>query len=261
MWVSENQPAEIGHMVELSIGTWRVTIRRTDPETTDLAHMYDAAAWLWHPIVNLLGYSRTYTNLFAKLANDGWLEYLQNGAKVLDGGIGTGAFSMALAKIVPDALEIHGIDIAPRMLARARDNLRRLGRPGLTVHLRYGNVDSLPYQEDGFDMVMSAHMLEHSANPSESIKKMARVLRVGAPLLIVTTRANRISALHGLRWRYRSIESQQLQQWMCQAGLRDVRRYALDCGLSLPGPLSEAYIGRKITDSYATESHLKEIIT
>lgn len=248
-------------MVELSIGTWRVTIQRTTPETTDLARMYDAASWLWHPIVGLLGYSRIYTNLFAELANDGWLECLRDGAKVLDGGIGTGAFSMALAKAIPDTLEIHGIDIAPRMLARARDNLQRLGRSGLTAQLCYGNVDCLPYPGGDFDMVMSAHMLEHSTNPSETIREMARVLRVGAPLLIVTTRANRISALHSLRWRYQSIESQQLRQWMCQAGLYDVRSYSLDGGLSLPGPLSEAYIGRKITGSYATESHPKEIIT
>lgn len=234
-------------MVELSIGTWRVTIRRTAPQTADLARMYDAASWLWHPILMLLGYSRTYARLFAELASDGWLGCLRDGAKVLDGGIGTGAFSMALAKTIPNALEIHGMDIAPRMLARARGNFQRLGRSGLTAQLRYGNVDCLPYAEGDFDMVMSAHMLEHSANPSGTIREMARVLRVGAPLLIVTTRANRISTLHGLRWRYRSVESQQLRQWMQQAGLCDVRRYALDGGLSLPGPLSEAYIGRKIT--------------
>lgn len=242
-------------MLELSIGTWRVTVQRTVPAAMDLARMYDAAAWLWHPILMLLGYSRAYARLFAELASDGWLESLRDGAKVLDGGIGTAAFSMALAKTIPDALEIHGIDIAPRMLARARDNLQR---SGLAAQLRYGNVDSLPYAEGDFDMVMSAHMLEHNSNPSGTIREMARVLRVGAPLLIVTTRANRISALHGLRWRYRSIDSQQLQQWMYQAGLCDVQRYALDGGLSLPGPLSEAYIGRKIVGDAqrASEHHL-----
>ncbi|HEY3326690.1 MAG TPA: class I SAM-dependent methyltransferase [Novimethylophilus sp.] len=245
-------------MLELSIGTWRVTIRRTVPQTTDLARMYDAAAWLWHPILGLLGYSRAYARLFAELASDGWLGCLRDGAKVLDGGIGTGAFSMALTKTIPNALEIHGMDIAPRMLARARDNLRR---SGLTAQLRYGNVDCLPYAEGDFDMVMSAHMLEHSTNPSETVREMARVLRAGAPLLIVTTRADRISALHGLRWRYRSVESQQLRQWMYQAGLCDVRCYALDGGLSLPGPLSEAYIGRKITGGRAIASHPKEINT
>jgi len=137
-------------MLELSIGTWRVTVRRTAPETTDLARIYDTASWLWHPIVSLLGYSRTYTSLFAKLANDGWLECLQDGAKVLDGGIGTAAFSVALAKTIPNALEIHGIDIAPRMLARARENLQRLGRSGLTAQLHHGNSGSRYFCESLF---------------------------------------------------------------------------------------------------------------
>ncbi len=231
-------------MVELSIGTWRVTIQRTVPETTDLARMYDAAAWLWHPVVSLLGYSRSYMNLFSELANDGNLECLPDGAMVLDAGIGSAAFSMAFAQIVPRALEIHGIDIAPRMLSKARANLRRLARSELTTQLRYGDANCLPYPAGNFDMVMSAHMLEYSHNPSQTIKEMARVLRVGATMLIVTTRVNRINGWHGLRWRYRSLESQQLQYWMQQAGLCDIRRYPLG-GLSLPGLLSAAYIGRK----------------
>ena len=236
-----------GNRVELSVGTWRVVIQRTVPGTVDLARMYDGASWLWHPVMNLLGHPRAYTNLFNRLAADGWLECLPQGAKVLDGGIGTAAFSLALAKAIPfGALEIHGIDISPRMLARARHNLRRLGHAGITAQLRYGNADCLPYPAGDFDMVMSAHMLEHSSDPSATLGEMARVLRAGAPLLIVTTRADRVSAWHGLRWRYRSIESQQLQHWLHLAGLCDVRRYALGGSLRVPGPASEAYIGRKM---------------
>lgn len=232
-------------MVEWSIGTWRVSIRRTLPETTDLTHMYDTASRFWHPIMRLLGYSRIYRALFAKLANDGWLECLQNSAKVLDGGIGTGAFSMALAEVIPDSLEIYGIDIASRMLGKAQGNLQFLGRSNVTVHLLCCNINCLPYAEGDFDMVMSAHMLEHCVNPFETVREMVRVLKVGQPLLIVTTRASQISAVHGLRWRYRSIDSRQLQQWMCLAGLRDVQRYALKGNILLPGPSSETFIGWK----------------
>lgn len=232
-------------MIELSIGTWRVSIRRTTPEIMDVARMYDSAAWLWHPILSLLGYTRAYKNLFNALRADGWLRCLPDGAKALDGGIGTAALSTALAKTTPCVREIHGIDIAPRMLARARDKLRLLGRPDLTTQLRHGDIDCLPYPASEFDMVMSAHLLEHSSDPSETIREMARVLRVGGPFLMITASPNVISALHGLRWRYRAVESQQLHQWMRQAGLSDVRRYALGRGWLLPGSLSEAHIGWK----------------
>jgi ubiquinone/menaquinone biosynthesis C-methylase UbiE len=232
-------------MVELSFGTWRVSIRRTTPDITDVARMYDEAAWHWHPIVSLLGYARAYENLFEALAADGWLRRLPEGAKALDAGVGAAALSIALAKTAPYVREIHGVDIAPRMLAQAREKLRRLRRPELIVQLRYGDVDSLPYQAGDFDMVMSAHVLEYSFDPSKTVREMARVLRGGAPLLMVTTRANGLSAWHGLRWRYRPIESQQLQQWMCDAGLSDIRRYTLEGGPFLPGSLSEAHIGWK----------------
>lgn len=231
-------------MVELSIGTWRVSIRRTTPKIEDIASMYNAA-WLWHPIVSLLGYARAYENLFDTLADEGWLRYLPDGAKAFDGGIGTGALSIALAKTTRCVREIHGVDVAPRMLARARENLRRSRRPGLTAELRYGDVDHLPYTGGEFDMVMSAHMLEYSPDPSATLREMTRVLRAGGALLTVTTHASRISALHGLRWRYGPIESQQLQQWMREAGLSDIRRYALGARSLLPGSLGEAHIGWK----------------
>lgn len=147
--------------------------------------MYDDAAWLWHSIVSLLGYNHAYKDLFDALAADGWLRGLAHGAKALDGGIGTAALSIALAKTMPCVREIHGIDIAPRMLARARDELQLLARPDLTTQLHHGDVDQLPYPACEFDMVMSAHLLEHSSDPSETVRQMVRVLRVGGPFLML----------------------------------------------------------------------------
>lgn len=245
-------------MVDLSFGTWRISIQRTVPDIDDIGRMYDKSAWLWHPIISLLGYARAYERLFGALAADECFRKFPDGAKVLDCGIGTAALSIALVKSTPCLHEIHGVDIAPRMLARAREKLARLQRPELTALLRYGEIDRLPYPVGAFDMVMSAHLLEYSSNPSKTVREMARVLRIGAPLLMVTTRANGISALHGLRWRYRPIESQQLRQWMRQAGLNDVRRYTLDGGSFLPGSLSEAHIGWKNSGWIAVERRLQE---
>jgi ubiquinone/menaquinone biosynthesis C-methylase UbiE len=230
---------------KLSIGTWCVTIQRSTPDTQDIARMYDDASKRWQPIMKILGCSRSYIALFKQLKNDGWLDHLHGGAKILDCGIGTAEFSIALAKSIHGNLNIHGIDIAPRMLAQARNNLSHFEREGLTMELHCSDVGSLTYSADEFDVVMSAHMLEHNPNPSETIREMARVLKSGSPLLIVTTCIDQISSLHSLRWRYRPIESLQLLQWMRDAGLRDVKKYPLDNNSIIPSPMSEAYIGRK----------------
>lgn len=242
---SQTERGAVSGMLELTIGSWRVTISRAPPAPAALAQMYDNVAWRWHAIVSLLGYARAYEKLFNKLENDGWLMRLREGAKTLDAGIGAATLSMAAAKAIPYSHEIHGVDISARMLACARNNLRRVRHAGLTAQLRYADANCLPYQDNYFDMVMSAHALEHVPNPAQVIKEMTRVLAVSAPLLIICARTNRTSALHGLRWRYRPIETQQLVRWMSEAGLRGVRRYALGEGLALPGLLSEAYVSYK----------------
>lgn len=240
-----NRQTEIIDMFNPPIDAWRLDAGRSLPQPTDLARLYDKTAWRWQPSVDMLGYTRAYINLFAELAKDKWMERLGNGARVLDGGIGTAALSTALLNTHPNAYEIHGVDISQRMLEQARKNLDRLRHLGHTAQLRCDEIDNLSSSGESFDMVMSAHLLEHSRDPARTIDEMTCVLHLGAPLLIVTTRANRTNALHGRRWGYHSIEAPQLRQWMQQAGLSDVRSYALGGALSLPGLLSEAFIGRK----------------
>jgi len=245
MEANEPSPARLASAIELSFGSWRLTLGRSLPALPDIARLYDQSAWRWHPCLGLLGYAGAYARLFESLAGDGWLNGLGAQARVLDGGIGTGALSAALARAVPGAVEIHGVDISPRMLAWARRHLGCLRRPELKLELRHGDIGGLHYAAGKFDLVMSAHAIEHSRTPWQTVAEMARVLRGGAPLLLVTTRQRRGRALHALRWRYRALDAPQLAQWMTEAGLCDIRRYALDAKWSLAGQGSVAYIGRK----------------
>ena len=89
---------------------------KTDSE---LAAIYDAAAEHWHDKLGLLGYPQAYEDLFERLLADGTLRSLQDGGRVLDFGVGTGAFSFALAEKVAAPLRIEGVDLSPSMLLRA----------------------------------------------------------------------------------------------------------------------------------------------
>lgn len=232
-------------LIEWSIGSWRIRVERLLPAPARVALGYDRAAWRWHPIITALGYGRAYMQLLKRLESDGWLHHVGKGGKVLDAGVGTAALSAALANVAPLTREIHGIDLSPRMLARARATLSQLRSSAPATQMRYGDVNDLPYPSEQFDMVMSAHLLEHSAEPARTIGEMVRVLRPDAPLLIVTSRATFVNTLQGLRWRYRSIKPQRMHDWLNLAGLRDIRRYRLGTFWSVPGILSEAYIGRR----------------
>src|SRR5215813_5705080 len=169
--------------VKLAWGTWRVAIGRVPPSDSDLTRAYDRASARWSLISAILGYSRAYPELFAQLRSDGWLDQSSSGACVLDCGTGTGVLIRALPVDLARRLRIHGVDRSPGMLARAAIEL---GRAPAAVELHRADVRRLPFPGSGFDVVMSAHMLEHLSDPLEGLHEMVRVLP-GGTLLLVTT--------------------------------------------------------------------------
>ncbi len=237
----DSSPDIYGNGVRLNMGSWRITLQRRMPEMGRLARMYNAAARFWHPVVGLLGYQRSYELLFRQLADDGWLVGVGEKPAILDVGIGTGALCCGLAEVVSPRARFHGVDIAPNMLAKADATLTRID---IEAQLQSADAGHLPYPDASFDLVMSAHLLEHCLDPHGALMEMLRVLKPGGLLLIVTTRVNRVSDWHALRWRYRSIDATTLCDWMEQTGTGRVRHYPLGGQNTLAERLSMACIGR-----------------
>ncbi|MGB3634106.1 MAG: methyltransferase domain-containing protein [Rubrobacteraceae bacterium] len=227
--------------MELTLGTWRVSVERTAPEAVELAAMYDAAAHRWHHSIERLGYSRAYSKLFGRLFSDGTLVHLEDGGRVLDCGVGTGALSLGLAEQAPVPLRIEGVDVSDRMLDQAR---RNLGDAAVDVRLQIADVRSLPYEDASFDAVVCAHVLEHLDDPLEGISEMVRVLRPGGVLVVVATRRSFSDELLRLWWRYTSFEQEQLVGTLEEAGLDRVRCYPLSGG-RLPRSGSTAAVGMR----------------
>jgi demethylmenaquinone methyltransferase/2-methoxy-6-polyprenyl-1,4-benzoquinol methylase len=207
----------------------------------DLASRYDAAAPHWHRRMRWLGYPEAYARLFTRLQAAARLRSLRAGGRVLDCGIGTGVLSLALAYVVP-VQQVVGVDIAPAMLREAAANLASAGIP---AELRQADAHRLPQADASFDAVVSAHMLEHSARPEAAIGEMVRVLRPGAPLVIVATRGTLLDQFIRLKWRHVSIGREPLVAWMRSFGLRDIEIRNVGKRLSPSRWLSRAFVGRK----------------
>lgn len=228
--------------MEFIFGTWRVSVERIPPSATELIAMYNHAARSWQRGLQHLGYPHAYRALFARLQADGWLPHRSSGIRVLDAGIGTAAFSVALASTWRAPLQLDGVDLVPAMLEEAR---RVLERQGIAAHLHQGNIRALPFAKETFDLVISAHALEHLAHPEIGMRELVRVLRPGAPLVLVITRPGLMDGLMRWKWRYRTIRMAQLVSWLEEAGVVQVRRYPLALGASLPHWMSVACIGVK----------------
>jgi SAM-dependent methyltransferase len=209
---------------------------------SELAAIYDASVEHWHDKVGLLGYPQAYEDLFDRLLFDGTFRSLQDGGRVLDLGVGTGAFSLALAGKVAAPLRIEGVELSPSVLLRASLNL---DRAGIETRLHLRDAKDLPFEENTFDAVIGAHILEHLDDPIAGLSEMVRVLKPGDPLVIVATRRGVSDALLRPKWRHEHIAQDELMLGMEEKGLIGVRAYPLLAGGSLPRRTSVACVGFK----------------
>jgi demethylmenaquinone methyltransferase/2-methoxy-6-polyprenyl-1,4-benzoquinol methylase len=215
--------------MEWVIGYWQISVHRVWPTNERLTQMYNTAASCWHAHLQLLGYKRVYARLFQSLQQSGVLAHLKDDSLACDCGIGTAAFSLALAQTVPAQLDITGVDISLEMLGKVH---QLLNRAGVNHQLCQSNVSTLPYSDNTFDLVMSTHMLEHLPAPSTGLREMVRVLRPGAPLILAVTRRGLLGSLIQLRWGNGCLQPKVLLEMMIDTGLTNIHFYPFTFGLS-----------------------------
>jgi SAM-dependent methyltransferase len=228
--------------MEKTIGTWRINIERLAPTNAELVNMYDQAAAQWQHRLSWLGYPDAYAGLIARLRQDGRLARLGKNGRMLDCGIGTAALSLPLARSVGGRWHIDGVDISRQMLVQAQQTLRYTGG---RLRLHQADAACLPFANETFDLVTCAHLLEHLHEPPAGLQEMVRVLRPGAPLLVIITRRCFLDRLHRYRWRYRPIEPICLEKWLAALGIKESHPYELRANRSLVSWQSIAYWGIK----------------
>ena len=101
------------------------------------------------------------------------------GAKVLVVGVGTGTSFPAY----PTLCEVTGIDLAPDMLARARQKIKENGWSHLNVMEM--NAMALGFPDNTFDYVMAFHVVTVVPDPIQMIAEAKRVCKPGGKIVIV----------------------------------------------------------------------------
>lgn len=100
------------------------------------------------------------------------------GPRVLEVGVGTGKNMPSY----PPGLAVTAIDLAPRMLARARTRAARLG---VAVDLREADVQALPFPDASFDTVVATFVFCSVPDPVLGLREVRRVLAPGGQLLLL----------------------------------------------------------------------------
>jgi len=98
------------------------------------------------------------------------------GKYVLDVGCGVGFSSVFLARQY--GCRVSGVDALDRMIERARERVKR-ARVEDKVELRVADAQSLPFEDDLFDIVLCESVLPFVPDQAKAVREFVRVAKAG----------------------------------------------------------------------------------
>jgi demethylmenaquinone methyltransferase/2-methoxy-6-polyprenyl-1,4-benzoquinol methylase len=105
--------------------------------------------------------------------------------RVLEVAVGTGMTLVEILKRVDETNFVCGVDLSPKMLAKARRAANAAGYSN--VDLREADARRLPFQDDEFDVLYNSYMLDLMPlnDMPLVLKEFRRVLKPGGRLVLV----------------------------------------------------------------------------
>jgi len=96
-----------------------------------------------------------------------------HGKKLLEVGVGAGTDHLQWARA---GLDCHGVDLTDEAIETTR---RRFEIYGMSSNLQRIDAETLPFEDNSFDVVYSWGVIHHSAHPDKIIAEIHRVLKKG----------------------------------------------------------------------------------
>ncbi|MCI0455964.1 MAG: class I SAM-dependent methyltransferase [Gemmataceae bacterium] len=135
--------------------------------------------------------------------------------RILDAGCGNGRYTRFLLREADADALITGFDYSQHMLQRARKRL-----PGHRASHVAADLTRLPYADGSFDAIVCGWVLEHLPEPRMGLSELARVLRPGGKLLLLSTEDTLTGGLCSRLWHCRTYNRAELQRVCQECGLR-----------------------------------------
>lgn len=100
--------------------------------------------------------------------------------RVLDLACGTAIVSCEFAKYTK---EVIGLDITQEMINQGLKNQKEMSLEN--VFFQIGDVESLPFEDESFDIVFTRYSFHHFLNPSKVLDEMIRVCKPSGKIMVV----------------------------------------------------------------------------
>jgi ubiquinone/menaquinone biosynthesis C-methylase UbiE len=136
---------------------------------------------------------------------------LRGARDILDVGSGAGQIARHLLKFSDPEARITCFDLSWEMMRRARHRLKS-SRPRYVV----ADLTLLPFSDASFDCVTCGYVLEHLPDARMGLAELARVMKPGAKMFLLTTEDNFSGAWTSRLWCCRTYNRQELRR-TCEA--------------------------------------------
>jgi demethylmenaquinone methyltransferase/2-methoxy-6-polyprenyl-1,4-benzoquinol methylase len=153
-------------------GRWDAAVRRSRERPNDFAReLFDGLPARYDALEELLSFGQ----------NHRWRTAMVDAVvaakprTVLDVATGTAGVALMLSRRT-DA-EVTGVDLTEQMLRRGR--ARVAGAGVRRVHLAVARAEQLPFADATFDALTFTYLLRYVADPSTTLRELARVVRPG----------------------------------------------------------------------------------
>jgi arsenite methyltransferase len=121
-------------------------------------------------------------NLGVGCGNPTAIDTLRPGEVVVDLGSGAGMDAFLAARQVGPTGHVIGVDMTDAMLARARENARKVGITN--VEFRKGRIEELPIDDESVDVILSNCVINLSPEKHKVYREAYRVLRPGGRVMV-----------------------------------------------------------------------------
>ncbi len=138
----------------------------------------------WAPLYDLLMFLMTFGKEKKLRQETIQLARIKPGDNVLEIGCGTGSLTLAAKEQAGPSGEVAGIDIAPEMVAKAR---QKAARYSADISFQEGGIAGIPFPDNRFDIVMCSFMIYHMPDEirMKGFWEIFRVLKPGGHLFIL----------------------------------------------------------------------------
>src|SRR5262249_13350574 len=124
-------------------------------------------------------------------------------AKILDAGCGTGTLTLALLRKLKLPVNLTAVDLSASVMTTARKYVARNNPNQQRVRFAQGNVLSLPFADETFDLVVTSGVLEY-VPLEEGFTELARVISRGGYFLNLPMRPSAATTVLQLLFRFKT---------------------------------------------------------